>query len=222
MNLEDINLNMEIDTSEVCRQAFELMAAKNFEDAEKLINNNLSKVDDDVSIALYHSVLGVLFKMKGEFKEAWRHYQRAEKLLPNDPALKIISARLLIEQFAEYSQAIKKAKKVLDLMRGNPVFAHQAYTTMGIAYAREGKKNDAVEMFTKSIGSGFDGFITAQNIDMSLLEVLLRKGWGIKECGDFIASALAFSNFTKEEKFIDLFQKLMATYSKEYHSTQQN
>ena len=97
--------------SEVCYRAFELIAAKQYEDAEKLLALNMSRTDDDAAIALYHSVMGVLFKVQGEFKTAWKHYERAEKLLPDDPAMKIISARLLIEQFAEYDQAIKKAKK---------------------------------------------------------------------------------------------------------------
>lgn len=80
-----------INTSDVCYRAFELMRLKQLDDAEKLLSNCLSKVEDDVSKALFHSSLGVLYKMKGEFKTAWRHYERAEKLIPNDPALKIIS-----------------------------------------------------------------------------------------------------------------------------------
>ena len=41
------------------------MNAKQFADAEKLLAGNMSRTDDDAAIALYHSVLGVLFKMQG-------------------------------------------------------------------------------------------------------------------------------------------------------------
>ena len=132
-----------ISAAEVCNRAFELMAGRQFDDAERLIANAMSKSDDDIAIAVYHSALGVLYKMKGEFKNAWRHYRRAEKLMPEDPALKIISARLLIDQFAEYGQAIKRAKKVMNIVGDNPVFMHQAYTTIGLAHCKKGdKKNE--------------------------------------------------------------------------------
>ncbi|MBI4126896.1 MAG: hypothetical protein HY465_05320, partial [Deltaproteobacteria bacterium] len=126
--------------SDVCYRAFELMKAKQYAETEKLLVNNLARTEDETAIALYHSTLGVLFKLQGEYRTAWKHYERAEKLLPKDPALKIISARLLIDQFNEYDQAIKKAKKVLSLIPDNPVFAHQAHITMGLAYVKKGQK----------------------------------------------------------------------------------
>jgi len=215
--IEEQNINEQIiDPNAVCMRAFELMGAKDYDDAQKLLLNNLSKAEDEVSIALYHSVLGVLFKMKGEFKEAWRHYNRAEKLLPNDPALKIISARLLIEQFAEYSQAIRKAKKVLDIIPNNPVFAHQAYTTIGLAYLKKGSKHKAVEMLVKSSGNDFEGFVSGKNIDLSLLEGVLRKGWGIEEAGHFLKKALKFCRLNEEPVFTDLFQGLNNKFDAEY------
>src|SRR3989338_10057724 len=119
------------------------MHEKRYDEAEKLLVGNMAKTDDESAIALYHSVLGVLFKLQGEYKTAWKHYERAEKLLPNDPALKIISARLLIDQFSECDQAIKKAKKVLRLFPDHPVFAHQAYTTLGLAFVKKGDRAKA-------------------------------------------------------------------------------
>ena len=74
-----------VNASDVCYRAFELIAAKQYSDAEKLLSGTMSRTDDDAAIALYHSVLGVLFKVQGEYKTAWKHYQRAEKLLPRDP-----------------------------------------------------------------------------------------------------------------------------------------
>ena len=67
-----------VNTSDVCYRAFELIATKQYADAEKLLASNMARTDDDASIALYHSVMGVLFKVQGEYKTAWKHYQRAD------------------------------------------------------------------------------------------------------------------------------------------------
>lgn len=205
----------DINPQEVCYRAFGLMSSKNFEEAEKLLSNMLNRTEDDVDLALYHSTLGVLFKMKGEFKNAWRHYERAEKLLPNDPALKIISSRLLIDQFAQYSQAIKKAKKVLKIIPENRAFVHQAYTTIGLAYIKKGNKKKAIEALENSMESGFDSFITTKNIDFNLLEALLRKGWGEDNCKAFLERALTFARSRKETEWINTLKTMLNAFSSE-------
>jgi len=205
-----------VNPSEVCYRAFELIAAKQFADAEKLLAGNMSRTDDNVAIALYHSVLGVLYKIRGEYKTAWRHYDRAEKLMPEDPALKIISARLLLDQFAEYHQAIKRAKKVLDVAGKNPVFVHQAYITMGLAYCKKGDKKKALEMLKCSLVDNFESFISAKNIDFELVEAVLRRGWGEDLCRAFLEKALAFANKTQESQHIKMFQKMIAAFETEY------
>jgi tetratricopeptide (TPR) repeat protein len=205
-----------VNPSEVCYRAFELITAKQFADAEKLLAGNMSRTDDNVAIALYHSVLGVLYKIQGEYKTAWRHYERAEKLMPEDPALKIISARLLIDQFAEYHQAIKRAKKVLDVAGKNPVFAHQAYTTMGLAYCKKGDKKKALEMLKCSLVDDFESFISAKNIDFELVEAVLRRGWGEDLCRLYLEKALAFANRTQEIQHIRMFQKMINAFDTEY------
>lgn len=206
----------QINPSDVCTRAFELMAAKQWNDAERLLSSNMSKTKDDIAIALYHSALGVLYKMKREFKVAWRHYSRAEKLMPNDPSLKIISARLLIEEFAEYDQAIRKANKVLKLAKGNPVFEHQAYTTMGLAWTGKGNRRKATNMLLNSVTEDFEGFISAQNIDLNLVEALLKKGWAIEEARIFLKKALVFAKAKGEEKYITLFSKIGSAFEAEY------
>lgn len=207
-------MNEAISPADVCYRAFSLMKEKKLEDAEKLLSNNLAKAADDTAVALYHSALGVLFKMKGEFKEAWRHYTRAEKLLPKDPALKIITARLMIDQFAEFDNAIKKAKKVLELIPDNPVFVHQAYITMGLAYVKKSNKKKAAECLEKSMGKDFQNFISAKNIDCHLAESLLRKGWVEDGCFRFLERALEFAKSRKEEEFIAAFQKIVTAFEK--------
>lgn len=204
-----------ISPSDVCYRAFELMRGKLYEDAEKLLSNNLTQTEDKTAIALYHSALGVLYKLKGEYKTAWRHYGRAEKLLPQDPALKIITARLLIEQFSEYGAAIRRAKRVLELLPGNPVFCHQAYITMGLGFCKKGQKEKAVEMLEKSCGNDFDGFVTAKNIDFHLVEMLFRRGWGRESCYRFMQKALTFAKGRKEQPFIDTYQKMLNAFEVE-------
>lgn len=194
-----------INPSDICHRAFELIALKQTEDAEKLILHHLSKTQDDTAIALYHSVLGVMCKKRGDYKEAWKHYSRAEKLLPNDPALKLISARLLLEPFAEFRQALKKAQKVLELIPNNPVFVHQAHITMGLAYLKKGDRKKAVHELESAMQGNFQGFITAQNIDFQLMEALWKKNWGREVCAQFVEKALNFASNTREEKFIQLF-----------------
>lgn len=201
-----------INPTEVCYRAFELMKVKQLDDAEKLLSNCLSKVTDDVSRALFHSTLGVIFKIKGEFKTAWRHYERAEKLIPQDPALKIISARLLIDEFAEYDQAIKKAKKVLEIIPDNPVFRHQAYTTMGLAHVKKGNKRQGLEMLSKSMEGDFEGFITTKNIDFHLCEALLRKGWAEVEVKRFLEKAYDFARAHSEDDWMETIKKMLDAF----------
>ena len=212
----NIKEESQVNPTEVCYRAFALMKSKQYSDAEKILAGNLANTKDPTAGALYNSALGVLYKMQGEFKTAWRHYTRAEKLLPQDPALKIITARLLIEQFAEYGQAIKRAKKVLEILPNNPVFAHQAYVTMGLAHCRKGEKQKAVEMLEKSWGQDFKGFVTAKNIDFELVEMLLRRSWGVDSCHRFLNKALAFAKSRKEELFVDTFQKMFDAFETEY------
>jgi tetratricopeptide (TPR) repeat protein len=205
-----------VNPSDVCYRAFELIGAKQYSDAEKLLASNMSRTDDDASIALYHSVMGVLFKVQGEFKTAWKHYQRAEKLLPDDPALKIISARLMIDQFAQYSSAIKKAKKVLELIPGNAVFEHQAYSTIGLAHFRKGERKKAVTMLETSWGEDFKGFVTAKNVDFELVEALTRRGWGLESCRTFISKAYDYAVTTGEEPFVSLFDRMLTAFDGDY------
>lgn len=204
-----------INPTEICYRAFELMNSKQFEDAEKLLTNNMSKVDDDVVIGLFHSALGVLFKLKGEMKIAWRHYQRAERLIPEDPALKIIMARFLIEQFAEYDSAIKRVKKVINQVKENPVFMHQIHITIGLAYIGKGQRTKAREMLTMSMGGDFEGFVSTKNIDFKLVEMLIRKKWATKECETFLNKAFDFAKKHKEDMWITLIGNMLRAFSEE-------
>jgi tetratricopeptide (TPR) repeat protein len=193
----------------ICRSAFESIAAKQYDEAEKLLTYHMGKTEDPVALALFHSAMGVAAKMQAKYKEAWRHYDRAEKLLPTDPALKLISARLMIDQFAEYGSAIKRANKVLELIPENRAFAHQAYTIMGLAYAKQGKKAKALEMLRTSIVKEFVGFVTTDNINFSLVEEIARRGWNNALCRQFIETALLRAQEHREAAWMDKLQKIL-------------
>lgn len=173
----------------------------------------MGRTEDPVALALYHSAMGVAAKMQAKYKEAWRHYDRAEKLLPTDPALKLISARLMIDQFAQYDSAIKKAKKVLELIPNNRAFTHQAYTIMGLAYAKEGKKKQALEMLRTSIVEDFLGFVTTDNINFVLVEEVARRGWDSALCRQFIEMALARAQEHRENTWVDKLQQILDAMS---------
>lgn len=208
----DSFLKLPVNPSDICERAFELIKGRQFEEAEKLLNKNMGMVEDNVAVALFHSSLGVLYKLKGEPKTAWKHYQRAEKLIPADPALKIIMARLLIEHFAEYDAAIKRMNAIFDTVRENPVFAHQVHTTMGLAYLGKGQKKKALEMLVKSMEGDFAGFVTAQNIDFNLVEMLLRRRFAVEECKTFLEKALKFARAQKEEVWVELTERMLAAF----------
>lgn len=205
-------MNEIIQPQEVCRNAFALMQEKQYADAEKLLANCLTKTEDPVATGLFHSALGILYKLQGEFKTAWKHYQRAEKLIPDDPALKLISAQLLIEEFSEYDQAIKKCRKVLELLPDNLVVAHHAYVTMGMAYARKGNKRKALELLDQSMAHDFKGFVTTQNIDFHLVEICCKKNWDLPLCRRFLEKAYAFAQSVHEEPWTHTIGQMLEAF----------
>jgi len=206
---------MPINPSEICTRAFELMQGKQYDEAEKLLNKMLGRVDDNVAVGLFHSSLGVLYKLKGEPKTAWKHYQRAEKLIPDDPALKIIMARLLIDQFAEYDQAIRKIKKIEDQVKNHPVFYHQVLITTGLAYLGKGQKKKATELLIRAMADDFRGFVSTKNIDFTLTEMLLRRSTAIAECRMFLEKARLFAEVHREPIWAELIDRMLEAFPKE-------
>lgn len=206
-------------TNERLYKAFDLMAAKDLETAETELNGGLQEAlaqEDSVLAAVFYSTLGVLAKMRREFQEAWRYYEKAEKLLPEDPALKLIAAKLLIEVFGQYDTAIRRCEKVLEFSPQDPPFRHQALATMGLAYLKSGKTPEALKCLQQAAEQDFAGLISAGNVDMKLAEALVRKKTGINECRAYIEKAISFAQETQEEKFIQLFSRLLEALNKEF------
>ncbi|MBI4410934.1 MAG: hypothetical protein HY541_00420, partial [Deltaproteobacteria bacterium] len=123
--------------SKTIYKAFELMRQKKFDGSEELLARGLKEAQtarDLVLTALFYSAYGVLFKLKKEYRKAWKYYEQAEKLIPDDPALKIISARLLVDTFGQYDTAIRKMEKIVPKIGSDMTFLHQAYTVLGLAW----------------------------------------------------------------------------------------
>jgi tetratricopeptide (TPR) repeat protein len=199
-------------------RAFDFMAAKNLDAAETELNAGLDDAKtqkDPVLSALFYSSLGVLYKIRKDFQKAWKFYEKAEKLLPQDPALKLISARLLIDVFGQYDAAIRRCKTVLEISPNDPPFRHQANATLGLALLKKGERSRAVQHLVDAMVDDFDGLMSAGNIDLKLPEDLIRKKSGLNECHDYLSKAHAFAEKSKEEKYSALFQRLLDAFPKE-------
>lgn len=174
----------------ICYRALELVREQQFVDAEKLLHHWLNKTTDPVPRGLFHSAFGVLEKCRGHFKEALRHYERAEKLLPSDPVLKLITAQLLIDVFKETDRAIRKCRQVEKLLPENPVVVHHARTLEGLAHAVSGNRRQAVAQLARSLEGDFAGFLTCDNINFLLVERCVGKAWEPVLCRRFVMTAL--------------------------------
>ncbi|HCU25636.1 MAG TPA: hypothetical protein DF383_11530 [Deltaproteobacteria bacterium] len=208
--------------SERLYRAFDLMAGKDLDGAEGELQAGLAEAEakeDKVLTALFYSGLGVLYKVRKEFPKAWKHYEKAEKLLPEDPALKLISARLLIDVFGQFDAAIRRCQKVLETSRSDPPFVHQANATMGLAYLKKGERSKAVQCLVDAMQEDFEGLVSATNIDLKLPEALLRKRTGIEECRTYLQKAKDFAAARNEEKLVELFARLLESFPVEASSS---
>ena len=190
--------------------AFRQIRDKDYAAAESLLKKMLEAPGGETPArqALIHSTLGILYKVRGEVKEAWRHYERAEKFLPDDPSLKIIVAKFLIDQFAQYDAALKRMKKVLRIARGVPSFEHQARAISAIAYLRKGERGQAKKMLEAA--SDFEGLATAENINLDLIEALLARNFEPGLCRRYLEKGMELARQRGEDQRAELFGKLIA------------
>lgn len=202
------------------RTAFNLIGQKKYEEALAILENGLKLAEqnqDRVLQGLFLSGLGILYKQQNEFQKAWKYYEKAEKLIPEDPALKIISARLLVEAFAQYDTAIRKLKKLETTVGHDMDFLHQIYVIEGWAFVKKSDKKKAVDCFKKSMGENFGGMTTSGNLDFKLVEEFARKKWEPDLCLDFLKKALAFAMKKKEPKTAKLIQNLLKALETKQH-----
>ncbi len=183
-----------------------------FPEAEALLKNLLNQSEisrEKEAQALALSTFGVLEKVREDYKAAWRYYEKAEKLLPDDPSLKLIMSQLLIHEFSQYDAAIKKMKKVLTLAKGSASFEHQAHAMMAIAYLRKGDRKKAIEMLRESMRDDFAAISSAQNINLEVIEAFLARHFETESCRVYLEKALTLAKSKKENSEIRLFTKLL-------------
>lgn len=205
---------MALGQQEVSKEVYEALALikeKRFVEAENFINKKIAAIhtgDNPIAEALLYSTLGILHRSNKKAKEAWRAYQQAEKLMPDDPALKIVIAHFLIDEFAQYGTAIKKAKQVLKLADKLPSFEHQARSTIGLAYLKKGDKKKAIQALQLILEIGFETMVSAANIDFSLVEALMHRNLAGELCQNYFTKALALAKAKKEGKVLAFIEKL--------------
>jgi len=205
-------LNDQIQDPHLLR-ALELMSAQDLDAAEAELNTGLAEAKDDAVLsALFYSTLGVLSKIRKDFRQAWRYYEKAEQLLPEDPSLKLISAQLLMEVFGQYDTTIRRCEKVLTLAPHDPIFYHQAYITIGLAQLKRGERHESVRCLVEAMRDNFEGLGSAGMIDLKLLEALLRKKLGLEEGRQYLEAALNLAQETKEEELQHLFTQLLEAF----------
>lgn len=189
---------------------------RDFEKAESLLLQLLKKaqeiqtMDGKSEQALVLSTLGVLEKIREDYKAAWRYYEKAEKLLPDDPSLKLIMAQLMIHEFSQYDVAIKKMKAVIELAKGSPSFEHQAYATMATAYLRKGDRKKSLEMFEKSMRGDFVEITSSHNINLDVIESFLARNFESDRCRSYLQKALALAQSKKETSQASFLNKLLS------------
>lgn len=93
------------------RVCFQWIHAKRYDEAQRKLEDKIkiaqNQNDKDAEGVLL-SILGMLFKVKREVKTAYKYYQQAEKCLPDDMSLKMINAKLLVDEFHQYDTALRK------------------------------------------------------------------------------------------------------------------
>lgn len=195
--------------------AFRRMKEKDYPAAEGLLRQGLQRAErekNDTQAALFHSSLGVLSKIKGDYREAWRCYEKAEKLLSDDPSLKIIVAKLLIDEFAQYDTAIRKLKEVLKLAKGSGSYEHQAHASMAVAFLKKGDKKKAVEMLDLAMKDEFHGVTSAHHLNFEVIEAFLSRNLEVDRCRRYAEKALALARARKEEGPAQFLTKLAESF----------
>ncbi len=192
--------------------AFELMKTRKYDEAEALLEKGMKEAEqkkDIVLVGVYSSAFGVLLKLKKEFRKSWKFYEQAEKCIPDDLSLKLISCRLLADYFGQYDTVIRKMEKVIQLAKEDPILQHQANTLAGYASFKKGDKKRGIDFFRKSMADGFKGLQTAANLDFKLVGELVKKKQEKDLCRQYLEMALKWTQTTKEKPYQQLIRRML-------------
>ncbi len=154
----------------------------------------------------------MLFRIQKDPKAAYKYYQNAEKCLPNDLSLKMISARLLIEEFGQFDTAERKLKKVLKDAPDDFLLQHHATALLAQCYFAMGRKAQAKTLFEKMVNQDFLQFSTAMNLDFKTCEFFLRKKFEVQLCLSYLGKALNLAETLDEKVMVRFFKKLLELF----------
>lgn len=192
-------------------QAFRLMKAKDYAGAEQLIREGINQAQnakDHGMEGVYHSAMGVLYKLTQDFKKAYKSYQQAETLLKDDHSLKIISSILLIEQFRQYETAARKLEKVL-LESKDVAVIHHAQSLKAMALFLMNKKSDAEHLLRKMTETDFALLRSAANIDFRAVQLFCDRSVYPELCQVFLKKSLVLAQSAKEHGYIRAIELLL-------------
>lgn len=192
---------------------FRLIKENKFTEAEQKIQDAVKVAaarQDKSAEALYLSALGVLYKVQKDYKKSYKFYQQAEKLLPDDPALKIIVATLLIEEFAQYDSAQRKLDKILSDKSQDLAITHHAQVLSALAQFLMGKKDQAKKILTEINASDFLRLRSTSNLNFKLVELFVAKSFAREECLTFLRKAKDLAVQARELPYQEAIQNLLS------------
>lgn len=197
--------------------AFRLMKRKDFEGAEARIMAGLKvarQMGQKNLEGIYFSAFGVLYKLKKDYKKSYKYYQQAEKLLPDDHSLKVITAVLLVEEFAQYDTAIRKLDKVIEASANDPAMLHHAKAVQGLAYFLMGKKDQAALCLDFLLAQDFMALRSAANLDFKMVEAFIKKGFELDKCKNYLNKALQLAKKKNEKVYLAVIETLLEIFDK--------
>jgi len=196
-------------------ESLRLVQEHNYGGAEKALQDGIdSGSAEGEELAVLYSTLGMIQKKQGKLQEAWNSYQLAERTVEDDPVLKVLTSRFLLNELGRYDDAIKRAKLILKTAKDVPSLRHQAYAIIGLAYLRKGQQRKAIEMLDKAMENHFTGMTSADNIDFNLVEGLVREQIAVDKCQDYIRAACEFARSKREFKAMTIFQQILDSFEK--------
>ena len=194
-------------------EALQQAHKRDYETAVKILYAGIeSGSAEGEELAVLYSTLAMIQKKQGKLDQAWTTYQLAEQAAPDDPVLKVITARFLLNERRQYDQAIKRARLILKEAKDVPSLSHQAYTIIGLAYFRKGQQKKALEMLETAMSNNFSGMVSAENIDFNLVEALVREQTALAQCQAYLRAACNLARQQREYKALTVFQKVLDSF----------
>lgn len=210
----DENIFSEDPELKIC---FQWMKEKKYDQAQIKIEEKMKFAQahaDKNSEGILLSMLGMLYKLKLDVKTSYKYYQLAEKCLPDDATLAMISARLLVEEFNQCETALRKIDKIILNTTHDPVMQHHALALKALAYFKMGKKPKAKEALQSLIEYDFSLLRSSSNVDYKTCESFLAKGFEVGLCLQYLEKCLQLAIQLKEKTMQKVLSRLIDIFSK--------